>query len=237
MRLQKVLAAAGVGSRRVCDELIAEGRVTVDGKVAVPGKQVDPQTAVIHVDGVRIPTASETVVLALHKPRGVTSAMSDARGKPCVGDFVADREERVFHVGRLDVDTEGLLLLTNDGDLANRIAHPSHGVAKTYVATVKGRVDANLRARLRKPVQLDDGPVKVDACRVIDSSDDRSVVEVTLHEGRNRIVRRLFDELGHPVIRLVRTTVGPVRLAGLKPGHIREVSGKELQRLYTEVGL
>ncbi len=237
MRLQKVLAAAGVGSRRVCDQLIAEGRVTVDGRVAVPGTQVDPDRAVIHVDGVRIPTRPELVVLAFHKPRGVTSAMSDPGGKPCVGDYVADRPERVFHVGRLDVDTEGLLLLTNDGDLAQRIAHPSHGMAKTYVATVAGRVDTGLRARLRRPVELEDGPVSVDACRIIDASDNRSVVEVTLHEGRNRIVRRLFEALGHPVQRLVRTAVGPLRLAGLKPGQVREVSGKDLQRLYTEAGL
>ncbi len=237
MRLQKVLAAAGVGSRRVCDQLIAEGRVTVDGRVAVPGTQVDPDRAVIHVDGVRIPTRPELVVLAFHKPRGVTSAMSDPGGKPCVGDYVADRPERVFHVGRLDVDTEGLLLLTNDGDLAQRIAHPSHGMAKTYVATVAGRVDTGLRARLRRPVELEDGPVSVDACRIIDASDNRSVVEVTLHEGRNRIVRRLFEALGHPVQRLVRTAVGPLRLSGLKPGQVREVSGKDLQRLYTEAGL
>jgi 23S rRNA pseudouridine2605 synthase len=237
VRLQKVLAAAGVGSRRVCDQLIAEGRVTVDGRVAVPGTQVDPDRAVIHVDGVRIPTRPELVVLAFHKPRGVTSAMSDPGGKPCVGDYVADRPERVFHVGRLDVDTEGLLLLTNDGDLAQRIAHPSHGMAKTYVATVAGRVDTGLRARLRRPVELEDGPVSVDACRIIDASDNRSVVEVTLHEGRNRIVRRLFEALGHPVQRLVRTAVGPLRLSGLKPGQVREVSGKDLQRLYTEAGL
>lgn len=237
MRLQKVLAAAGVGSRRVCDQLIAEGRVTVDGEVAVPGAQVDPQTAVIHVDGTRIPTRADTMVLAFNKPRGVTSAMSEPRGKPCVGDYVADLNARVYHVGRLDIDTEGLLLLTNDGDLANRIAHPSHGVAKTYVATVAGRVDHSLRVRLRKPVDLDDGPVTVDACKIIASADDRSVVEVTLHEGRNRIVRRLFDALGHPVQRLVRTQVGPVRLGRLPAGEMREVSGAELHRLYTEVGL
>ena len=237
MRLQKVLASAGVGSRRICDQLIAEGRVTVDGRVAIPGTQVDPDTAVIHVDGTRIPTRAEHVVLAFHKPRGVTSAMREPRGNACVGDYVADRAERVFHVGRLDIDTEGLLLLTNDGELANRIAHPSHGVPKTYVATVEGRVDAGLRVRLRKPVQLDDGPVSVDGSRIVDASDAASVVELTLHEGRNRIVRRLFDALGHPVIRLVRTSVGPVRLAGLAPGQTREVTGGELQRLYTEVGL
>ena len=143
----------------------------------------------------------------------------------------------MFHVGRLDADTEGLLLLTNDGELANRIAHPSHGVSKTYVATVGGRVDPGLRARLRKPVQLDDGPVTVDASRIVAVEDERSVVEVSLHEGRNRIVRRLFDALGHPVQRLVRTQVGPVRLRGLGPGELREVTGKELQALYTQVGL
>jgi 23S rRNA pseudouridine2605 synthase len=236
-RLQKVLAAAGVGSRRVCDQLIADGRVTVDGRVAVLGARVDPQTAVIHVDGTRIPTRSEHVVLALHKPRGVASAMSDPQGRPCVGDYVRDRADRVFHVGRLDVDTEGLLLLTNDGELANRISHPSHGVSKTYVATVAGQVDQQLRVRLRRPVDLDDGPVSIDACRIVAVAEDRSVVEVSLHEGRNRIVRRVFDALGHPVQRLVRTRVGPVRLGGQRPGEIREITGKQLQRLYTEVGL
>lgn len=236
-RLQKVLAAAGVGSRRVCDQLIADGRVTVDGKVAVLGTRVDPDTAVIHVDGTRIPTRSEDVVLAFHKPAGVASAMSDARGRACVGDYVTHRPERLFHIGRLDVDTEGLLLLTNDGELANRIAHPSHGVVKTYVATVTGRVDPGLRARLRKPVELDDGPVSVDHCRIVDAEQARSVVEVSLHEGRNRIVRRLFDTLGHPVQRLVRTQVGPVRLRGLAPGEMRELTVKELRDLYTEAGL
>jgi 23S rRNA pseudouridine2605 synthase len=236
-RLQKVLAAAGVGSRRACDELIAQGRVTVDGRVAVPGARVDPQAAVIHVDGTRIPTRADTVVLALHKPRGVASAMSDPKGLPCVGDYVAGRPERVFHVGRLDVDTEGLLLLTNDGELANRIAHPSHGMDKTYVATVGGRVDAGLRVRLKRPVLLDDGPVQVDRCRVVDAAKERSVVEVTLHEGRNRIVRRLFEALGHPVERLIRTRVGPVRLGGLRPGQVRDIAGEELRRLYTQAGL
>lgn len=236
-RLQKVLAAAGIGSRRKCDELIGAGRVTVDGAVAVPGARVDPQSAIIHVDGRRIPTAADTVVLAFHKPSGVTSAMSDPDGKRCVGDFVADRPQRLFHVGRLDVDTEGLLLLTNDGDLAHRIAHPSHGVAKTYVATVTGTVDARLRNRLRRPVDLDDGPVTVDAFRILDAGPASSHVEVVLHEGRNRIVRRLFDALGHPVERLVRTRVGPVSLGGLKPGELRDVRGRELQNLYTEVGL
>ncbi|HQR79692.1 MAG TPA: pseudouridine synthase [Actinomycetota bacterium] len=236
-RLQKVLAAAGLGSRRVCDQLIADGRVSVDGVVAVPGVRVDPDTAVIHVDGTRIPTRSEHVVLAFHKPAGVASAMSDPRGRACVGDFVADRPQRLFHVGRLDVDTEGLLLLTNDGELANRIAHPSHGMNKTYVATVAGRVSPGLRTRLRKPVQLDDGPVEVDHCRIVDSAEQRSVVEVSLHEGRNRIVRRLFDTLGHPVQRLVRTQVGPVRLRGLAAGQMREITGKELRDLYTQAGL
>ena len=153
------------------------------------------------------------------------------------GDYVSDRAERVFHVGRLDVDTEGLLLLTNDGDLANRIAHPSHGVAKKYVATVSGRVDARVRTRLRKPVMLDDGPVTVDAFRIVDVSDERSVVEVTLHEGRNRIVRRLFEALGHPVLALSASRSDLCGWAGCPSAATREVTGQELQRLYTEVGL
>ena len=141
VRLQKVLAAAGLGSRRACEDLIAAGRVEVDGRVVrEQGVRVDPQTAVIRVDGQRVPTAAGTVVVAVNKPRGMLSTMSDDRGRLCLGDLVADRPERLFHIGRLDADTEGLILLTNDGDLANRLAHPSYGVAKTYVATVAGPV-------------------------------------------------------------------------------------------------
>src|SRR5919198_5333434 len=163
VRLQKVLAAAGLGSRRACEELIAAGRVTVDGEVAELGNRVDPRTAVIHVDGDRVVVRDDLVYLALNKPRGVLSAMSDARGRRTLADLVGDRPERLFHVGRLDADSEGLLLLTNDGDLAHRLMHPSFGVAKTYLATVPGPVPRTIGRRLREGIELDDGPAAVDA--------------------------------------------------------------------------
>src|SRR4051812_7990850 len=169
IRLQKVLAAAGLGSRRACEELIADGRVTVDGRVAELGTRADPQTAVIHVDGDRVIVRDDLVYLALNKPRGVLSAMSDARGRRTVGDLVGDHPERLFHVGRLDADSEGLLLLTNDGELAHRLMHPSFGVTKTYLATVPAPVSKDVGRRLRGGVELEDGPVKVDSFRVVQS--------------------------------------------------------------------
>jgi 23S rRNA pseudouridine2605 synthase len=233
IRLQKVLAAAGVGSRRTCEDLIAAGRVSVDGAVVTEmGTRVDPETAVVHVDGKRINLRDDLVYLALNKPRGVLSAMSDDRGRPTVGDLVADRPERLFHVGRLDADTEGLLLLTNDGDLAHRLMHPSFGIMKTYLATVPGPVGADVGRRLRAGVTLADGPASVDKFRVIQTQGGRAIVEVVLHEGRNHIVRRLLDAVGHPVQRLVRTEVGPVRLGGQRVGTLRELSRDELAELY-----
>lgn len=237
IRLQKVLAQAGFGSRRACEQLIADGRVEVDGRVAVLGARVDPGRSVVRVDGTRVPTAPDVVVLALNKPRGVHSTMSDDRGRPCVGDYVADRRERLFHVGRLDADTEGLLLLTNDGELAHRLAHPSHGVQKTYVATVTGTVARDVGRRLRAGVDLEDGPVRVDSFRVVQALPGRTMVEVVLHEGRKHVVRRLLAELGHPVESLVRTRVGPVVLGQQRPGTVRVLSSGELGALYTSVGM
>lgn len=238
VRLQKVLAAAGVGSRRASEQLIAEGRVTVDGKVAELGTRVDAQSgAVVRVDGKRVNLRSDLVYLVFNKPRGVLTTMSDPLGRPNVGDFVADHEQRLFHVGRLDADTEGLLILTNDGEFANRLAHPSHGVVKTYVAEVPGPVDPKLGARLKAGIELDDGEVRVDGFRVIDESAGRALVEVSLHEGRNRIVRRALEAVGHPVNRLVRTAVGPVRLGDQRPGTLRELNRAELSELYQQVGL
>ena len=238
IRLQKVLAAAGVGSRRACEELIEAGRVTVDGqRVRVQGMRIDPSTAVVEVDGQRIPTAPGLVVLALHKPAGVLSTMTDSRGRPCVGDYVADRSERLFHVGRLDNDTEGLLLLTNDGELAHRLAHPSHGVPKTYLAQVPGPVPRDLGKRLKEGIELDDGPARVDGFRVVDSFGSTATVEVVLHEGRNHIVRRLLAEVGHPVQSLVRTKVGPIALGDLRPGRLRTLGTTEVGSLYSAVGL
>ena len=233
VRLQKVLAAAGVGSRRACEELISAGRVSVDGRVVTElGTRVDPATAVIAVDGNRIKTRDDLVYLALNKPRGVLSAMSDPRGRRTVADLVADRPERLFHVGRLDADSEGLLLLTTDGELAHRLMHPAFGVAKTYLATVPAPVRRDVGRRLRAGVELADGPVRVDAFRIVQTSGDSAIVEVVLHEGRKHIVRRLLDAVGHPVERLVRTAIGPLRLGGQRAGSVRELTAAELAALY-----
>lgn len=233
IRLQKVLAAAGLGSRRASEQLIAEGRVAVNGvPVSEMGMRVDPHTAVIHVDGARINVRDDLVYLALNKPRGVLSAMSDDRGRPSVGDLVSERSERLFHVGRLDSDTEGLLLLTNDGELAHRLMHPSFGIAKTYLATVPAPVPKEVVRRLRAGVDLEDGAVQVDAFRIVQTQGERAIVEVVLHEGRNHIVRRLLAEVGHPVQRLVRTAIGPVRLGGQRVGTMRALSRAELAELH-----
>ena len=238
IRLQKVLAAAGVGSRRACEELIDEGRVEVDGQIVLEqGLRVDPRSAVIKVDGMRIPTAPGHVVLAMNKPRGVHSTMTDERGRPCVGDYLRGRKERLFHVGRLDADTEGLLLFTNDGELAQRLAHPSHGVAKVYLAQVKGTIPRGLGKQLRDGVELDDGPVRVDRFRVVTSAPGRSLVEVVLHEGRKHVVRRMLAAVGHPVEGLVRVKVGPIGLGDLRSGKVRTLTMTEVGELYAAVGL
>jgi 23S rRNA pseudouridine2605 synthase len=232
IRLQKLLAQSGVASRRKCEELMLAGLVEVDGEVVTRlGTKVDPRTTVIRVDGKRLPPVSPNVYLVLNKPRGVVSTMSDPQGRRTLGDLVADRPERLFHVGRLDTDTEGLILLTNDGDFAQRVAHPSYELLKTYVAEVDGVVEKATVRRLRGGVTLEDGPVQVHGCRVVSSTADRSIVELSIHEGRNRIVRRLLDEVGHPVRRLTRTAIGPVVLRGLKGGAMRELTRDELGTL------
>jgi 23S rRNA pseudouridine2605 synthase len=238
IRLQKVLAAAGVGSRRACEELIDAGRVSVDGEIVTEqGRRVDPESAVVHVDGMRVTTGTNRVYLALNKPKGMVSAMSDAEGRPTVGDLVADRRERLFHVGRLDADTEGLLLLTNDGELAHRLSHPSYTVPKTYLAQVIGPIQRDVGKRLRAGVLLEDGPVKVDSFRLIDSAANKVLVEVVLHEGRKHVVRRLLAEVGHPVQSLVRTAIGPVQLGSQRSGKLRALSPQEVAALYSVVGL
>jgi 23S rRNA pseudouridine2605 synthase len=235
-RLQKVLAAAGAGSRRACEELIAAGRVTVDGKVATLGDKVDPATAVVHVDGERLVTDARLVYLAMNKPRGVVSTMDDEQGRAALADYLGHVEQRVFHVGRLDADSEGLLLLTNDGDLAHRLTHPSYGVPKTYLAEVVGPVPGAVRRRLLNGVELEDGPARADAVKIVDTSGGRALVEIVLHEGRKHIVRRLLAEVGHPVRRLVRTSIGPISLHGLKPGRTRRLSNPEVAALFRAVG-
>ena len=238
VRLQKVLAAAGVGSRRHCEELIGEGRVEVDGQtVRRFGARVDPASQVIRVDGKRIPTRPGEVYLVFNKPRKVLTAMSDDRGRAVITDFLGDRAERLFHVGRLDYDTEGLMFLTNDGELAHRLAHPRYEVAKTYLAEVPGPVPKDVTRRLTAGVDLEDGRAVADRFKVLEQSGKRALVEITLHEGRKHIVRRMLAEVGHPVSRLVRTTIGPVRLGDLRPGATRELSVREIGDLFAAVGL
>jgi 23S rRNA pseudouridine2605 synthase len=234
-RLQKVLAAAGIGSRRACEELIVAGRVTVDGRVATLGDKVDAAAAEIYVDGERVITDTRLVYLAMNKPRGVVSTMDDERGRVALADYLDRVPQRVFHVGRLDADSEGLLLLTNDGALAHRLTHPSFGVAKTYLCEVPGPVRRGLGRQLLSGVTLEDGPARADAFRVVDSVPGRVLVEVVLHEGRKHIVRRLLAECGYPVDRLVRTAIGPVKLGDLKPGRIRRLQRGEIAALFTAV--
>lgn len=231
-RLQKVLAAAGIASRRASEQLIRDGRVEVNGSVVdVQGMRVDPYTDVVRVDGDRIPPPRDHVYLVLNKPRGVVSTMDDPDGRPTLTQYLEGRSERLFHVGRLDADTEGLLLLTNDGEFAHRLAHPSYEVPKTYVAEVSGQVGRSTLAKLRQPLELEDGPVSAEHAAIISSAPERSMVTITLHEGRNRIVRRILDSVGHPVRRLSRVAIGPVKLGQLKPGDTRELTRDELGEL------
>ena len=244
VRLQKVLARAGVASRRAAEDLIAAGRVSVDGKVVREmGRRVDPETAVVHVDGGRVVLRDDVVHLALNKPFGMLSTMADDQGRPCVGDLVTERAEllnragRLFHVGRLDAATEGLLLLTNDGELGHRITHPSFEVPKTYLAKVHGNVARDVGRRLREGVELDDGVATVDSFKLVDNLPGHSMVEVVLHEGRKHIVRRLLDAVGYPVEQLVRIAIGEVRLGNQRAGKIRPLTVSEVGGLYRTVGL
>ncbi len=235
VRLHKLLARSGVASRRRCEELMLAGAVTVDGEVITRlGTKVDPTAAVVRVSGRRLPPVSPNVYLVLNKPVGVTSTMSDPHAERTLSDLVADRPERLFHVGRLDTDTAGLLLLTNDGEFAQRMAHPSYEVDKTYVAAVEGVVYPSTVKRLLAGVTLDDGPVTVSSAKLVGgrgTSRDGSIVELVIHEGRNRIVRRLLDHVGHPVRQLTRTAIGPVMLGRLAVGEIRDLTNDELGAL------
>ena len=246
-RLQKVLAHAGVASRRACEQLIADGRVSVDGiTVTEAGVRVDPLTQEIRLDGSRILTNPELITLMLHKPAGVVTTMEDPEGRPTVAqygrDYLAEHPElpdslRLVHVGRLDTETEGLLLLSNDGELSHRLMHPSFEIAKTYVAIVEGQVEPWVPRKLRRGIELEDGEAKADRVTVKDSGPRGSIVEITLHSGKNRIVRRMLDAVGHPVTRLARTRLGPLRLGNLRPGETRPLSGEEIAALQQEVGL
>ncbi len=240
-RLQKVLSQAGIASRRVAEKMILDGRIEVDGRIVTElGTRVDLATAEIRVDGSRIVLDDTMVYLAINKPRGMHSTMSDDRGRPCVGDLVEHRvrgNKNLFHVGRLDADTEGLLILTNDGELAHRLMHPSFEVPKTYLATVAGTVPRGLGKMLKEGVELEDGPVALDEFAVVDAVPGKTLLRVTLHEGRKRIVRRLLDKVGFPVKELVRTDIGPVVLGDQRPGSIRVLTRKEVGDLYAAVGM
>jgi 23S rRNA pseudouridine2605 synthase len=234
-RLQKVLAAAGVGSRRACEDLIFRRRVTVNGKVAKLGDKVDPATAEILVDGSRVITNTKLVYLAMNKPRGVVSSLDDEKGRTELADFLGQFEQRLYHVGRLDADSEGLLLITNDGDLTHKLTHPSYGIAKTYLAEViNGPLARNVGRQLLSGIELEDGPARLDKFRLVDAIGKTAHVELTLHEGRKHIVRRMMEAVGHPVTRLIRTEVGPIRLGDLRPGGFRHLSNAEVAALFKE---
>ena len=243
VRLQKLLAQSGVASRRKCEELMLAGEVEVDGEVVTRlGTKVDPRTAVVRVSGRRLPPVSPHAYLVLNKPRGVVSTMSDPEGRRTLTDVLEERAPeygRLFHVGRLDTDTSGLLLLTNDGDFAHRMAHPSYEVDKTYVAEVEGDLRKPVVAQLLAGLTLDDGPVNVTAARIVARGPGGrgTIVELVIHEGRNRIVRRLLDHVGHPVRQLTRTAFGPVSLGQLKAGEVRELTNDELGDLLDSVRL
>lgn len=229
IRLQKVLAAAGIASRRASEILIDEGRVEVNGKVVTEqGRRVNPETDHIRVDGARIPPPRRHLYLVLNKPRGVVSTMDDPEGRPTLSDYLPRTKERLFHVGRLDTETEGLIVLTNDGEFAHRLAHPSYEVPKTYHVQAAGVLDNRTIKRLEKGVTLDDGPVKPDKVKLVSRGQNKTLLEITLHEGRNRVVRRMMDAVGHPVDRLARTRIGPVRLGVLPVGETRELTREEL---------
>jgi len=230
-RVQKLLARAGLGSRRACEELISRGRVTVDGVTARLGDRADPDRQRIELDGVPVVVRSDLVYYLLNKPSGVVTTARDPEGRPTVVELVPGTP-RVFPVGRLDADTEGLLLLTNDGDLAQLLAHPRHGVEKTYLAEVEGDASEGALARLRAGVALDDGRTAPARVRVLSRARGRSALELTIHEGRKRQVRRMCAAVGLPVVRLVRTRIGPLADTRIAPGTWRDLTADEIRALY-----
>jgi 23S rRNA pseudouridine2605 synthase len=235
-RLQKALARAGVGSRRACEGLIAAGRVRVNGDVATLGDRVDTSRDVVTIDGHRVPLDPSLRYIMLNKPAGVVTTMEDPQGRMTISDLIPGGE-RVFPVGRLDMDTEGLLLLTNDGELANRLMHPSFGVEKEYLAEVEGEVHGRHVRALRRGVELEDGPARPLRSTVIHATAGRSAIEIVMGEGRKREVRRMLAAVGLPVVRLVRVRQGPLRLSGVRPGETRDLTPAEVAALYESAGL
>jgi pseudouridine synthase len=230
-RVQRALARAGFGSRRACEQLIVDARVTVNGTVATLGDRVDPEVDAVAVDGVTVNLDPNVRYYALHKPPGVVTTMHDPQGRPDIRGFLPDDGPRVFPVGRLDRDSEGLLLLTNDGELGNRLLHPRYAVEKEYLAEVNGAPSDRQVARIRRGVELEDGFAKPKAVRVVAASGPRGALRLTMTEGRKREVRRLLAEVGLPVVRLVRLRIGPVKLGDLPPGELRELTPEEIRSL------
>ena len=237
IRLQKALSQAGVASRRAAEVMIEEGRVEVNGRVVTTqGLRVDPGRDTIRVDGARIPAPRRHTYLLLNKPRGVVATMDAPEGRETLAQYVP-RHQRLYHVGRLDTDTEGLIILTNDGEFAHRLAHPSYEVRKTYLVDAEGLIDDRVLHRLEKGLRLEDGPIRPDRVRLVSRGPSRTLVRITLHSGRNRIVRRMMDSVGHPVRRLARIGIGPVRLGDLASGQTRELTREELGTLLDLVGM
>ncbi len=237
-RLQKVLAEAGVASRRKAEEMILDGRVMVDGKVIrTLGTKVDPEKSEVTVDGEAINVKKTKIYLALNKPRGILSTLSDPENRPHLGDLLRDRSERLFHVGRLDKDSEGLLLLTNDGDLAHRATHPSFSLPKNYLLEIKGVVSKEVADSFRSGIELEDGMAKVDKLTVLQGQPGRTLFDVVIHDGRNQILRRMAAAAGLTIERLIRIGMGPVKLGELTPGKWREIKGAELLSLQNALAI
>ncbi|MDX1468441.1 MAG: pseudouridine synthase [Acidimicrobiia bacterium] len=230
IRIQKAIAHAGLMSRREAEEAIAAGRVQVNGREAVLGDRIDVASEALTLDGVPVPIAPDLVTYLLYKPPGVVSTTSDPQGRRTVIDLI-DTEKRVYPVGRLDADSEGLILVTNDGELTNRVTHPRYGITKKYLAHVEGTPTRATLARLRSGVMLDDGPARAVSATLKESHQGKSLVEVVMVEGRNREVRRMMAAVGHQVQRLVRTAIGPLSAPDLTPGEYRELSSREIRRM------
>ncbi len=239
IRLNKIIADAGIASRRAADQLILEGRVSVDGQVVLElGNKFDPEISDIKVDGESLNINKSKTYLAFHKPAGVISTMSDPEGRSNLGDYFKDRKDRLYHVGRLDKDSEGLILLTNDGELAHRATHPSYGLEKRYLVEIEGEFNKQLSDQLLQGVRLEDGlarAVKVVHARAV--SKNHHWVEITIHEGRYHIIRRLIESLGLKVLRLIRLEFGPIALGEMKPGRHRVLNSQEMTNLFTALQL
>lgn len=237
-RLQKFMAEAGVASRRACEELIRQDRVTVNGETASLGRSVEPEQDRVELDGKPVQKEQRRTVILLYKPRGVVSTSSDPEGRRTVQDYFREIPERLYNVGRLDLNSEGLLLMTNDGALANRLTHPRYGVEKTYYAVCDGKLTASEAAKLINGIELEDGmtaPARVDAVRTTQRGDTSFLI--TIHEGRNRQIRRMLEAVGHRTLRLKRERFGPLSLGTLAPGEWRKLSDEEIKKLENALGL